>query len=386
MRYLSKVLITCSLFLVGCSQGLEPAKSAVLSEQMTGKLAKLGHYTRMVTLEAHNEALLGSIDRVVVDPDTGDLLVSDRSVSHRVYRFNSAGKYLRSYGKRGQGPGEYESLMTFTLMGNGEVAVFAQGKRLLFEADGTLLLEREHRDNDLFVERIGSQLYAHSFGGPRARDQVLAVLDENLEEVKRFHPYDRRMDHIKFMPNHGLTTVGDQLVVSEFCDFELSLYEASGKPVTRLGFPSENEELDDLWQVRRNTKHYRKAVDEVIQKLRRARAVHGVGDMVYILEAHQESETLRSLIWDIPTGQTFAYNGLRLIRAGEEAGYLSMSALVGRYEKGLIGYCNEPELFERFKGDYPFAADIEFGDDDNPVLMFFELRDPVSALAAKEVD
>lgn len=73
----------------------------------------------------------------------GNLYVLD-SPNARVVVFDAEGRFLRSMGSRGGGPGEFRSPATISVSSDGEVAVFDYGKADLvrFGADGTVRDEK----------------------------------------------------------------------------------------------------------------------------------------------------------------------------------------------------------------------------------------------------
>ncbi|HPW17942.1 MAG TPA: 6-bladed beta-propeller [Candidatus Aminicenantes bacterium] len=89
--------------------------------------------------DAQGEAALDRIRQVLPD-DAGTLYVLDERASH-VKVFDASGKYLRTIGRKGQGPGELEYPMTMSLNEKtGELAVHQQSRGIaFFKTDGTYL-------------------------------------------------------------------------------------------------------------------------------------------------------------------------------------------------------------------------------------------------------
>jgi len=89
--------------------------------------------------DARGEAAFGSTRSVVVDDD-GAVYVLDQQASD-VKVFDAAGRYARTIGRQGQGPGELEFPMTLSLnRAKGELVVQLQTRGLVvFKTDGTYL-------------------------------------------------------------------------------------------------------------------------------------------------------------------------------------------------------------------------------------------------------
>ena len=89
--------------------------------------------------EAQGDYAFGQIRTFIVD-DAGSIYVLDQQASH-VKVFDKAGKYVRTIGRQGQGPGELEMPMTLSFNRTaGELAVHQSSRRIsYFKADGTFL-------------------------------------------------------------------------------------------------------------------------------------------------------------------------------------------------------------------------------------------------------
>ena len=92
--------------------------------------------------DAQGEAAFGQARQVVAD-DAGNMYVLDEQASD-VKVFDASGKYLRTIGRKGQGPGELEFPMTLSLnRAAGELTVQQQTRGLsVFKTDGTFLRQQ----------------------------------------------------------------------------------------------------------------------------------------------------------------------------------------------------------------------------------------------------
>ncbi|MCJ7486123.1 MAG: 6-bladed beta-propeller [Candidatus Aminicenantes bacterium] len=101
--------------------------------------------------DAQDDYALGDIRDVVVD-DAGVIYVLDSENFH-IKVFDPSGKFLRTIGRKGQGPGEFEiPLMMSLVKTRGELAVHQVTRRMsFFKTDGTFL--RHHLFKDLWAGR-----------------------------------------------------------------------------------------------------------------------------------------------------------------------------------------------------------------------------------------
>ena len=101
--------------------------------------------------DAQSDYALGDIRDVVVD-DAGIIYVLDSKNFH-IKVFDSSGKFLRTIGRKGQGPGEFEvPLMMSLIKTKRELAVHQVTRRMsFFKTDGTFI--RHHLFKDLLAGR-----------------------------------------------------------------------------------------------------------------------------------------------------------------------------------------------------------------------------------------
>ena len=107
--------------------------------------------------EAQGDYAFGEIRTFIVD-DAGSLYVLDTKDSH-VKVFDKAGKYVRTIGRKGQGPGELELPMTLSFNRTaGELAVHQSSRRMsYFKTDGTFLRHLSLKDMWALRGRVDSR-------------------------------------------------------------------------------------------------------------------------------------------------------------------------------------------------------------------------------------
>lgn len=96
----------------------------------------------MLMLEINSEALIGSIDKVYLTQNY--IFVLDSDVAQKLFLFNRKGKYIRTIGKLGKGPGEYMEIADFDISeAEQKVFLYADDDRkiIAYDYDGKLLNE-----------------------------------------------------------------------------------------------------------------------------------------------------------------------------------------------------------------------------------------------------
>lgn len=103
-----------------------------------GESVRLVEELRIGRLDGAPEYTFGRIGRGgVVVLDNGEIWVTDQQVP-AIRRFAPGGAYVGDVGRRGEGPGEFQSIEGLDILPNGRVAVWdpRQARATLFEADG----------------------------------------------------------------------------------------------------------------------------------------------------------------------------------------------------------------------------------------------------------
>ena len=107
--------------------------------------------------EAEGDYAFGRVRHFVVD-DAGAFYVLDQQNAH-VKVFDASGKYLRTIGRKGQGPGELEQPMTLSINPTtGELAVHQSTRRMTyFKTDGAFLRHLSLKDMWALRGRVDSK-------------------------------------------------------------------------------------------------------------------------------------------------------------------------------------------------------------------------------------
>ena len=348
-----------------------PSTEVQVVRNTTHDLAALGRYVRAVKLETSQDSLLGVISAVKLDAVTGDILVGDYRVNKTVLRFSKDGAFKGRIGGKGQGPGEYHEIQGFTPTPDGGVVILGATDLLRYDAAGKMTDKTSLRMAANWVEAHGEYLYVRAIRGPQAGNHAVVVFDKDLEEVTKFHPRDKLLDDMAYIPLNPLARMGDRIFASEVYDFQATAYDLQGKPLTTWRFPNAND------QLKKYLKNPRKMKQEDMKGyfggMHRARSIYAVNSRLYMLEVKAGERIMRSSILNPDTNVFTIYENLKLANPDPSEDYLTMSALVGSYDKGLIGYVEDPERLQTHRDKHPVLADVAFEATENPVILFFEI-------------
>jgi hypothetical protein len=147
-----------------------------------------------VDTEAEDLAGLGikGIDELDVDLE-GNIYLS---TGEQIFKFDKTGKYTHTIGRRGQGPGEYQSAFGLRITDSGQLSFYdgENAKFLFFNPDGTL--KKEIKKTATMFTYVGIYLDNGNFLLRERQDEPkkgirtfqYALLNKNFEKIKNLQP------------------------------------------------------------------------------------------------------------------------------------------------------------------------------------------------------
>lgn len=128
----------------------------------------------------------------IVEDKAGDIFIADAG-QYRIQKFDREGKFLASFGRKGQGPGEFTSLSSLSIDSDERLHALDNSQRRIqvFRKDGTLAdTNRLLRGTmvDLRCLEKGLYLVREQIPGPRPVEQklLLKILDRNESVLAEF--------------------------------------------------------------------------------------------------------------------------------------------------------------------------------------------------------
>jgi hypothetical protein len=166
--------------------------------------------------EAENEGdyLFSQIRSLAVD-DAGNIYVLDSKENH-VLVFDSAGKHLRTFGRAGQGPGEFTFALTMNLTNGNEIVIEDYRNRLIYYS-----MEGEHIQ-DLPIAKTGVRRIAVDSGGNVLGIVVVRDEESSHYELNRYDPDLNLLHNLDSTPTPSASSEG-------FNPFRGSIYYAFDK-------------------------------------------------------------------------------------------------------------------------------------------------------------
>ncbi|MBO9152196.1 6-bladed beta-propeller [Chitinophaga sp. GCM10012297] len=114
---------------------------------------------RIIRLETKAESLIGRVDKILYNND--HIFILDQVQSKAVFEFDGSGKFIRRFGKNGNGVGEYNEPNDISIIGD-ELVIWVndQTKFIIFNLDGTLAREVKTGSTAKSGVMLGENRYA----------------------------------------------------------------------------------------------------------------------------------------------------------------------------------------------------------------------------------
>ena len=145
-----------------------------IDQNISLSLSEISEEITAIDLELTDKSLISMdyLDHVIVSGD--DIFIKQNT---KIFVFNKAGKFVRSIGSVGQGPGEYKYISTFTIDKKNNrlfvLSCFSPEKIICYDMNGKML--KEFRIQTIFSEEVSEIIYI---------DGELLVISQSLGEDK----------------------------------------------------------------------------------------------------------------------------------------------------------------------------------------------------------
>ena len=196
-----------------------------------------------VQLELKPECAISAITDLAVDAE-GRYIVADGWQSKGVYIFSREGKFLRELGRRGQGPGEYQTPVSVAIGANGDVWVadYAGNRILIYGKDWeykrailglTHILHFLHLNNkdEIFMYRSQANPLR-----PDTSDTILRF-DRDGRKIGSFAPFPEEALKVKFWSGTDGMDIGADDFIYEMNPlfYRIRKYVPDGRLVISFG-------------------------------------------------------------------------------------------------------------------------------------------------------
>lgn len=215
--------------------GLEPYKLPSPALQLEEKL----------TIDLEDEAVSSSglyeMDTFGIDVQGNIYILMFQSDQDHIYKFNSRGEFELSFGKKGEGPGEFDRPVSVTVTPGQEIMISDPGNAKLayFQADGGLVREVSLTRNVPFIYPLAKESFV--VFGRITPDPEADTLSYPLELCNSSLELQVKLDEFKLenfrmtrrlrgtQPGFGVAFGGGRIFTgNEARDYEIWVYDDSG--------------------------------------------------------------------------------------------------------------------------------------------------------------
>ncbi len=227
--------------------GVEVIANAMSPNTVRGKRSRLVlHKEYVLDTERPDilEAGFGSASEIEVDPEGNIYITGFRNRDNFIYKFDRQGRFVASFGRAGQGPGELQWPMRLRITANRELAVSdAQIRKLVYYAlDGTFQRELSFAKTDGMIAQPldnGNFLIEGIVSFDRTVDYSISGISlygPDLNKIRDLETYKYYWNDIsKLSAFFQWRISGDMIyVINEERGYEINGYSLDGRLVRRI--------------------------------------------------------------------------------------------------------------------------------------------------------
>ena len=315
------------------------------------------------------------MDQIAFGED-GDIYLADLFSQKAVFKFDRLGKFIYKYGRIGQGPGEYTAPIAFDKDTEGRVLLLTDTKIIVYNKNGELEKETKIYELGGDIKNIGDEIYTRIYvtrRGGAENNNIFRVYDRNLELKRGLFQNDPRLKTYRFLPRHSMAPLGRRLVFTDVYDLAINIYDPKSKVCQRIRFPSENDKLASVWNKSRFSEADRSMIRDNIHRFN---AVYSIRETIYLTEIIRNKKEVNFWLLDLGQKKIEVYPLFDLIGDDRKAAAsIRFDYIVGAYNRGLIFVIDDINKFEQIRKQFPQFMNIQFVNNDNPMLVFYRLNE-----------
>lgn len=230
----------------------------------------------IVRIDTEDKALiekgLSDIQRFTVDNENNIYILNPRTGGDSIFVVDKAGKFLRSFGKKGQGPGELENPAEMLLSSEGNLFVqeLISGRVTIFSRDGTFLEVKRLSPGTGLVGTLsdGNFLGLEAIYGGEVKEWVFALnyYDSEFRKIKELDrltlPNPVASKTISASPNVIACHVSGDRIYSAYPErgYEFMVFNLRGEFIRKISMPAKKST---------NLTMYKKIMDRELGNLTR---------------------------------------------------------------------------------------------------------------------
>jgi len=380
-RRLFITIFLCSFLFSSCSNKnkqniIVGEKEFLIKDFQIDNIFDIGHIEKIIKLEVSDDSLFAFANRVRIDKN-GCIFLLDEYSQQSLFRFDQKGKFLNRYGRRGQGPGEYQTIRGFDFDSMGNVYLLTVYKIIKYKKTGEFLKERKIDILSGGIKIIRDELF---LGVIRDRSKGLHnkssvyVYNTGLKKIDEIGVYEKYLMKYVYFPSSMLLSGSDrELYLIDAYDLCYNRYDIENKILNKYCFSSKNNRIESIWN-----KSGLAEEDRIKIKLR----LHRFDEILYyknnlfVTEICRGSNIYKFWLVNLDNYIIHKYSYFKLINSPiDPQDYLNFNYIAGSYQNGLILVVDDSDRFNKYKNQIREFQNLEFTMKDNPLIIFFNLID-----------
>ena len=187
------------------------------------------------------EAEMGSAGEWDADDAGNVYIVGFKNERNFIYRFDSSGRLLGSFGRRGQGPGELQWPFLGGVFETGGISLADSGQKfIVYDLNGVLLREVRLKRWALHIDALkNGKFLTYGFrpelssGGSYV--DALALCDSEFADLKILDRYENTMDNSRQVPYFMWRVSGDRIfITNQARGYEICVYDLDGNLLRKI--------------------------------------------------------------------------------------------------------------------------------------------------------
>lgn len=223
----------------------EPVKKITIDPEKDPEtklfISDLASDIRYIKLETSPECMLDRIRKVVLDKDL-IFILSSSSPSGHLFIFSNTGKFIRQIGKQGRGPGEYSSIIDFSIDKKGKriYLIDTMGNLFIYGFSGEYINREKvlsepagvcYSDNHLFFLQCWPTYFQNNGFAITVRDPDHKKPDLKLIN-RQYIKFDKIIQDVLFYINFSLSANNENSITLLESKFD-TLYSITAQGVVR---------------------------------------------------------------------------------------------------------------------------------------------------------
>jgi hypothetical protein len=381
-KFSGKLLFTiflCSFLFISCSNKNKQnivigEKYFLIKDFQIDNIYDIGQIEKIIKPEISDDSLFGYANRVRIDKN-GYIFLLDEYSQQALFRFDQKGKFLNRYGRRGQGPGEYQTIRGFDFDSMGNVYLLTVYKIIKYKKTGEFLEERKINIFSGGIKIIQDELFLDVMRnrsiGLRNKSSVY-VYNTGLKKINEFGVYEKYLMKYIYSPSILLSGSDRELYFIDTYNLCYNRYDIENKIFSKYCFSSKNDRIESIWNKSGLSEEDRMKIK---LRLHRFDEILYYKNNLFVTEICRESNIYKFWLVDLDNFVIRKYSYFKLINSPiDPQNYLNFNYIAGSYQNGLILVIDDSDRFTKYKNHIKGFQNFKFTMKDNPLIIFFKLK------------